>query len=519
MATDGTLVVDHPFESVDEAGTLFPLHLSLWGQSGGYVVYSKHVLYSWIVGGLYQQGGLAAVLVLSSISSLGAALGTARIAERLNPKAAIPALWLAGFGSPLLFDSAIGYAHSLAAAGLAWATWALLTWLHRPRQTLSGVGLLILAGALLFGIAQTRTEAPLAGLALTAALFIGFAPLTLLRASVASAVAGSATIGGLFVDRWTAIPTTGHVVIDPRTTEWGFLDGRVAAFVNTWLTPGRQPADMLVLVSATLLLAACALARRRRRMDPLPGGLLAVSALLAVIRLTLSPAPLVPGLLMAAPILFGGLIVLERPADASKNTTATLRSLGLGFGLFCLAVLATEYPYGGVAEWGGRYFAVGLPLGLALAAVGGTEWMSRLDRSQLRPVLGLVSIGVLALNLAGVAALRQGRTSSGQLSAAAASLASQAVHDDFGAVTVSLVPLVPRLAWEQLDQGRWLLATPDDLALLAQRLDEAGIASFVLVTFADEDLAALDGHYRPRSDTSQQVGSISLQLVEKNDTD
>ena len=92
----------------------------------------------------------------------------------------------------------------------------------------------------------------------------------------------------------------------------------------------------------------------------------------------------VPGLLVAAPVLAAGLVALRR---------SCLRPLGAGlafttFAVFALLVAATQYARGGSGEWGGRYFALGLPVLVPVALLALAEAGARLDAVTRRAAAG-----------------------------------------------------------------------------------------------------------------------------------
>jgi hypothetical protein len=61
-------------------------------------------------------------------------------------------------------------------------------------------------------------------------------------------------------------------------------------------------------------------------------------------------------------------------------------------------------------------------------------------------------------------------------------------------VIVTDEPAIPRLDWERFDDHRWLLVDPAAHPDLPDRLADAGVTSWVLVTGdADAALAAFDG--------------------------
>jgi len=201
-----------------------------------------------------------------------------------------------------------------------------------------------------------------------------------------------------------------------------------------------------------------------------------VAGTAAVGALIVNPSTLVPGLLVACPILVAGFVALRR--STVESVTAQV-SLGT-FSLFALAVAATQYSTGGSGEWGGRYFAVGIPvlvpvLLLALAQAG--ERVGRAARQ-----VGVVSLVVCsaAMMVMGLTTLRDTHRFSARLMAVADRAGFTTGSDR--PVMVATRGLVPRLAWSTFDRQRWLLADPGDLGDLVGRVHATGVQKLVLVS-------------------------------------
>ena len=259
----------------------------------------------------------------------------------------------------------------------------------------------------------------------------------------------------------------------------GFLAGRVKSFTLTWLRPGygeRPLAEVALLVMLSALVVGV-VAVRRHQGDRRPVVVLAViAAAAALLGLLAGPTNVVPGLLVAFPVAAAGLAALRR---STLGPPAAPVALGT-FAVFAAAVVATQYVTGGSGEWGGRYFALGIPvltpvLVLALATAGRT-----LEPVARRATAGGLVVCSLAMTVMGLGSLRDTHRFTTRLQETAAEAGR-----DLGSprpVMVATHAAIPRLAWARFDDQRWLLARPGGLGPLVRRLREAGVDRFVLVT-------------------------------------
>lgn len=141
------------------------------------------------------------------------------------------------------------------------------------------------------------------------------------------------------------------------------MDGRIQSFGLTWLRPSyggsRSRWVDLALVAMVAALALAAFVARRRPEDRAGIRLCAAVAMAAALTAALiavlaAAGNVAPGLLIAFPAMGAGLLLRRR----SLGSLAARLMAGT-FGLFALAVVATQYSTGGSGEWGGRYFAIG----------------------------------------------------------------------------------------------------------------------------------------------------------------
>ena len=506
----GDWVSSHPLRAADPDGLFYPFHLSYaTGVPYQYIVFDKHPLLVWMTTGLFQLGGLRALVVVNTFATFAASVGTARIVARTRPSLAVAALWFTGLLSPLFFDGYLGYAHSLAAALLVWAgVFALHFADPHPKKSAPDT-LVLLASAVLVALAALlRTEAAFVGLAIAGATFVtGLRYWPRRRWVLLFLAIGPTALAAAVLDRLIKPATIG--VANPRhaTDPWGGLVGRFEGLQRTWLSPGSYPVDLLILFIAVLIFVV-GLAGFNRSREQLAELLLALGLALAIARVILPEPILVFGLVMACPLLILGMVKGARLVGANAETLFCLAT----FVLFSGAVLITQYRFGGVAEWGGRYFAVGLPFAVAVAVPGLAIAVSQFSPRRSYRLIALAAGASLLINLGGIQSLVHSRSTTRALTNEVAEsmatvnlLRSGPTDDDRGhgyrqahlrPVVVSTVPAMARLAWDVVDRGSWLLVENEDLSPLADRLADLDVDHFTLVTGeADEDLAELEGHY------------------------
>jgi hypothetical protein len=269
-------------------------------------------------------------------------------------------------------------------------------------------------------------------------------------------------------------------------------------FVTTWLRPsqgGHQAGDLFLFVMMGMLVAAAVSARRR----PTEGAGIAmfavVGAVAAVLRVFVDTPDAVPGLLVAFPVLWVGLGLLDRRTFG--DVTGILP--GATVALFFVAVAATQYERGGSGEWGGRYFALGLPLAIPLVLDGLRLGLARID-GRARTV---VTISLVACSLAlSVLALRTLENDHGASESVVAAVDRVAGRNS--PVIVTTEPVLPRMAWRTFDRQRWLLVDEPSLATYADRLRRAGVDR---VTFATRARARTEPVLNRSYETIDSLGA------------
>jgi hypothetical protein len=474
-------IVEHPFPGVDATGANYPLENSELGERGA-APYAKHPLYPLVLAGAHRVAGVSGMILVSLAGTLCAAGLAALIARRLDEALVRPTLWTVGVASPLLFDGYLVIAHTVAGALAAGAVLLALRAADRRSVAAALAVVPCVAAAVLF-----RTEAVFlaAGLAAAAgAVALASKPARSALLAVAGGAVAAAVVTMSLEDRWTAHILGFGSVASPLTTAsppGGGLGSHVRAFVLTWLTTGYS-SSRLISVALFVMAAGTALAAvavRRHSEDRIVVGMSLVVAAAAALALAAGPVHLVPGLLIAFPALAAGLVLVNRQVLA----TDTARLAFGTFVAFALGVIATQYERGGSGEWGGRYFALGLPLVVPVVLLAIRDAGGRLASGPRRVAGGALVVCMGAMAAMGVATVREQHRRTGAMNEAIRAALSSVPSSDGLPVVVATDGALARHAWPIMDHARLLLSY-GDLDELAGRLDMAGVHQFVVVTSA-----------------------------------
>ena len=507
----GAWELPHPLPEVDPDGTAFPLHNSLITADGG-VPFAKHPIYPLVLAPLYGLGGVAAMKLLSLAGTVAAAGVGALLARRLRPGLDGPVVWAIGLASPLFLYGYVLIAHTLGAAAAGLAVVGVLDMMDgRARR-----GALLAAGGAI-GLALLRTE----GLLFLAALVVTVMVIGLARrqrsALVAGAWVGVASAGGLVLSR-IARTVPGVAAEELATPANGtgatgnLLADRIQGAEISLILPRYgplTPTDLALLLGVVLLTASLWLARRRP--EDRDGIRLVASAgvVLVAIRLLGEPT-VVPGLLLAFPLLTAGLLGAGRPPQPSVPA----RLMAVTMTLFALAVLATQYATAGSGEWGGRYFALALPVATALAIAGIARVVDGLDHRTGRALVGALGAASLILSLHAARSLWNHQHSG----ADSVAFLSDYVADVADPVVVATDGVPGRFGWRTVVAGApWLLIEePEGLTERADAL--AGLDRPIVLVTADEveSLEALGDRFTVadrRSDLGELDGRDLLTLT------
>lgn len=476
-------------ESFDPDGKWFPVELSeragdLW------FPYVKRPAYPRLVSDLLDTGGLRLVLVAHAVGTVATALAAALLARTLSSRLAIPTLWAVGIGSPLLFDSYQVIAHSLGTAAMTWGLLGVVTAMGTRRAAGSVAALAGTAVCVAIGTAL-RTEAALYAVALAAGVMLAWGWSRRKRALAgAGAILAGAAVGYLGSARWAArimgADATPFVVRD-RT---GWVAGRLSGAWNSLLSPqllGSPLGAVTVVIAAVCCIWLAVTLRRQPGEAGLIGVLAVVAAVAAVLRLVLPMGP-VPGLVMAAPLLVGGLVLCRGWVWGHPVARLAVVAGALHAG----AVLATQYGIGGAGEWGGRFFHVAVPALVPLAIAGWWGAVEPVNPTLRRRLVGCGAVVFLSGSILAVGAQVAIRTPTRTLVDGLDRAVATARRDEPGEpVVIATHHIVGRMWWEHsLDVDTLVLPDGSDLAGALAALESSAESGRPVVLLTGDSAAA-----------------------------
>jgi len=499
----GKWTLPHPVPEVDPGGAAFPLH-GATRYEDGYTLYGKHPALIYLYLPVHRAFGLVGLVGLSVLGTWAAALVAARLAERIRTGSGVAALWLVGAGSPLFFDAYVIHAHTIAAALAALAVLLALRAIDgdRPWAEVATV-------AAVLGVALLRSEGVLFALAFGGA--VGLLGLVGRRARLVllGLATGAAGPCAHLLDRaWsTAVADSDPVRTEAfAVTGRSFLDTRGKSISFTWLMPGYRGgnlAEILTMLGA-LLLVVGAIQLRRRADDEGAIVLPIAGAAVLVVRAALEWGP-VPGLLLAFCVGVVALVLVDGEVIRSTATRVIVPTSAV----FAVGVALTQYAVGGHTEWGGRYFALCVPLLGAVAAASLVRalaaWPPRAGRAMRTSlIVAAMALGALAVTTLHEAHDRNRARSDGVLAAAA----TLPTADGRPPVVVTEDDQIPRLARGRYEEARFLRVIPSAVDEYLTRLADAGVEDLLLVS---EDPAASLEHIPPAYESVGPVVPHDLQ--------
>ncbi len=499
LSQDRGWAADHPAPELDPEGEAFPLENAtpVAGQRGQ-APFAKHPAYPVVLASLDRGFGVVGMVLASVLGTVAAAAVAGLLARRVVPDLVGVAVWTTGLATPLFFDSWLIIAHTLGAA-LAGAAVLAVVRAHEGR----GGPALLAAAAASTGAVLVRNEAVLFAVALAlAAGWVGWRarsrPVAMAGlAALAGAVAGHVVDGRLSA----AVAGGPEASFTAGVGHAGFLAGRLVGAVVTLVLPSYGSLglpDALLVVSTGALVGAVVVARRRP--EDLDGIRLfaGLAAVAAVARAVLAPE-VVPGLLVAAPLLAAGLAAVSgRTLAGIEARLAALTAL-----LFTGAVLATQYASGGSGEWGGRYFALALPVIVPVVLLALRQVVDGVGPAARRPLIAALLVTSLATTVLAGRSLVATEDRSDRLVAAVDEVAAGLDHP----VRIATAGAAPRFAWDQvLDGTDWLLVAPEDLDSWLDRTADAGRDVVLVTPDPSRDLPAADA-WTPRGEVAVGGGS------------
>lgn len=500
LEEDGSWVVQHPDARLDvDVG--FPVTLSE-RTPDGWIAVAKRPAYPLLLAAADRVAGATGMVLVSVLGVGGAALAAGHLARRLNPSAGWVAVWATGLATPLCFDAYLVMGHTLAAAFAGFAMLGALASREQPRAlALAGFALAIVAAVLI------RSEALLLAVAIGSVLAVDALRRREARRLLVAALPVIAGSGAALAERvwYHSIVPSGSLqkgAAEGTTT----LTGRADAFVQTWLSPSFEalaPAHVMLVALVVLGAATVVVARVQPAEQLLLVGASVAVVLGAAAIVTAAIADyrdlVVPGLLMASPFVAWGLLTFGRVSGERGILLAIC-------GVFVLAVLATQYDVGGGLEWGGRFFAIALPIAVPALVVSWGDLARTVDPKVRVAGMTALLATTLAVDSMAVLSIERTHTFVSRLLDGIDAVGARTDPGDGGSpLVVTLEADIGRFSWPAADRQRWLWAeTDDELDALLDGLETADVESFVLLTQDPEESVAL----LPEAYSTSQAGRV-----------
>lgn len=476
----GTWLVPVPAPNIDPDGAWFPIHLSERAPDGRFAPYPKLPAYPVVLSAATRLGGMTGVVALGVLGTVVAAWAAGRLAEQTAPRVGRLALWATGLATPLLFDAYLVIAHSLGAGAVGVAAVGAASWARNGRWS----GLVgVVAGTA--AVVLLRNE----GILMVAAAVAVLGVVWLLRRGgrllALPCVVGVSGAAAFLANRWAyraIMGGLGGVAAPAAGDDGSFLRGRWDGFFQTMVQPGDR--RLLALAAGLVIVAALAFRSKEERIRRLGPIAMVVALVVVVLSLATEQIDVVPGLFVVTPLLIVGLVLVRR------DDLRAPASVGLAVaGVFWLAVLATQYRSGGSGEWGGRYFAIGLPLVMPTVAVVVARSCRDLAQRDVRIFVG--ALGVICAVLAGTAlvTIAKFHDLTARVVDMVETTAADAPPGDGGSpVVVSTLAAIPRLSWREVPEGRWFLTlTKADLGAAFQALGDVDVDAATVVLYPSYD--------------------------------
>ncbi|MFN8036524.1 MAG: hypothetical protein U0V73_11365 [Acidimicrobiia bacterium] len=467
-------ITPYAFASIDHTQEAFPFERADVGARGR-AAFVKHPGYVLLLAGADRMGGVAAMFVLSVLGTVLAAFFAALLADLFAPGLARPSLWFVGLASPLLFDGYQVLAHSCAAACAALATWGVLRALEsRHGRYVLAACLAVMAGTGL------RSEFLVLAVALGVATLVH----AVVRRDRLAVGIGVGVVAAAAFANWCehlamrAVLGRPVAILAVPAAADGWLDDRVAAVRSTLLSPGGGTGSagrILVLLLVSVVTLAVLLRARPRETPMVVGACLLVTA--CALALVAGGVRMVPGLLVACPLLGTGLALLRwRQLERAPRL---LLAVVAGY---VVGIVLTQYAVGGGVEWGGRYFALALPLACPLVLLGLARAVGGVTPGTRALVVVSLVLAAVAPSVVATRVVRREHRFADALVASIRRVTSSAVPGDGGKpVVVSRESLLARESWPLAASTRFLLPPRGRSAEFLERLTGLGIREVVVV--------------------------------------
>jgi hypothetical protein len=471
--------LDRPFADIDAEELTVPIE-SATIDGARYAPFAKHAAASLLMAWAVVALGTFGFIALSIFGTVAAAWVTGGLAERLRPRTGRWVFWVIGLGSPLVIYSYTSTSHTIGVALAAVATaCAVLVFEGRwrwaaPLLIAVGIGPLFRNEALLFGLA----------VALGLAVF-SLRPFDLRRSAVAVAAA-AAGVAGFFANLALERQIAGAVSVPVDTTAPGVLERIGSAGATVLLRVTDHP---IGVVAAFALAAFTVLLVGWLRVDPSATGRHAFHAAgvvaSAAALLVFGPVH-VYGLVLAVPVLFAGLAALR----SDVWSAAPYRLLLAIACLYAAAVLATQDYGGGGVQWGGRYLLLALPAAVPAAIAAVSSATAALQRKTMAIVVAALVIGTGALTVTSVRLLatRHDATAGVVTTLADAAADIGPGGDGGGPIVFSSFTNVGRMAWETVEDTRYVLMREENVTEYIDRFSNEPVERFLLLASSDDEI-------------------------------
>ena len=254
-------------------------------------------------------------------------------------------------------------------------------------------------------------------------------------------------------------------------------------FVITWLRPSYDggAVDIALLVMAAALALGVFAARRHPGDDPPVRLLAVVAAVASVLALAVGPTAIVPGLLVACPLVLVGLVSFGRGDRGDVDSPSRRHGHPRRRHLRRVRPGRHRHPVrhrrvGGVGRSLLRHRPAHPRAGAACSTCDGSA--ERLSAPTRRVAAGSLLVCTVCLTTIGVSGLRHTHDFTGRLMAAVDRTASP-----IGArpVIVTNEPGMPRQAWDTFERQQWLLVDDEKPSDVFDRLRAAGIERVAVV--------------------------------------